>query len=153
MVDVPLNQTKPINCYFYVWVTNIVCRLLLWILSLLVFWSDFYHHHHHLSFHCWSFLLSTINLHSMIASFYWPVSPMILNHSVGFNLICFNFIYLLINILCCNDNLSKNRCIRLVGVVFYDISIFVGYLMPSPVYHIIFTNPSARAGYDTRSIF
>ena len=31
-------------------------------------------------------------------------------------------------------------------VWFYGISTIVGY-------HIIFTNPSARAGYDTRSIF
>ena len=40
------------------------------------------------------------------------------------------------------------------GLVFMAewISALDGYLMPNPAI-FIFTNPSARAGYDTRSIF
>ena len=41
------------------------------------------------------------------------------------------------------------------GVVslFNGISTFVDYLIPKPSYLVLFTNPSARAGCDTRSIF
>ena len=48
---------------------------------------------------------------------------------------------------CCNLIPSWMICMAWFGLVwFYGTSITVGYL-------ILFTNPSARAGYDTRSIF